>query len=183
MVILGVDAHKHTHTVVAVDDNGRQVASRTVGTSTNEHLGLLRWATQFGNDTGGRRRAIEDCPPLSRRLERDLLAAGEQIVRVTPKLTAHVRDSARTYGSPTRSTPWRSAEPPYASPGLPTARLDGPEREVRLLVDHREDLLAERTRIIGRLRWHLHELDPTWAPAARALDRASAHHPPHQPRA
>jgi hypothetical protein len=30
---------------------------------------------------------------------------------------------------------------------------------VRLLVDHREDLVAERTRIISRLRWHLHELD------------------------
>src|SRR3954467_12773129 len=113
MVILGVDAHKHTHTVVAVDDNGRQVASRTVGTSTSEHLGLLRWAkefgddtgggrrwgaTRFGEDTGGRRWAIEDCRHLSRRLERDLLAAGEQIVRVTPKLMAHMRDSARTYG-------------------------------------------------------------------------------------
>ena len=29
-----------------------------------------------------------------------------------------------------------------------------------MLVDHREDLVAERTRIIARLRWHLHELDP-----------------------
>jgi D-arabinose 1-dehydrogenase-like Zn-dependent alcohol dehydrogenase len=43
MVILGVDAHKHTHTVVAVDDHGRQIASRTVGTTTTEHLALLRW--------------------------------------------------------------------------------------------------------------------------------------------
>ena len=41
-------------------------------------------------------------------------------------------------------------------PDLPTARL-GPAREVRLLVSHREDLVAERTRIINRLRWHLHE--------------------------
>jgi|1186.fasta_scaffold96559_1 transposase len=175
MVILGVDAHKHTHTVVAVDDNGRQVASRTVGTSTSEHLGLLRWATQFGDDTGGRRWAIEDCRHLSRRLERDLLAAGEQIVRVTPKLMAHMRDSARTYGKSDPIDALAVARAALREPGLPTARLDGPEREVRLLVDHREDLLAERTRIIGRLRWHLHELDPTWAPAARALDRASAY--------
>jgi transposase len=175
MVILGVDAHKHTHTVVAVDDNGRQVASRTVGTSTSEHLGLLRWARQFGDDSGGRRWAIEDCRHLSRRLERDLLAAGEQIVRVTPKLMAHVRDSARTYGKSDPIDALAVARAALREPGLPTARLDGPEREVRLLVDHREDLLAERTRIIGRLRWHLHELDPTWAPAARALDRASAY--------
>ena len=43
---------------------------------------------------------------------------------------------------------------------LPVATLDGPEREVRLLVDHREDLVAERTRAQNRLRWHLHELEP-----------------------
>jgi len=56
-------------------------------------------------------------------------------------------------------------------PGLPLARLDGPERELRLLVDHREDLVAERTRLINRLRWHLHELGPTLEPAPGALRR------------
>lgn len=45
---------------------------------------------------------------------------------------------------------------------------------MRLLVDHREDLVAERTRIISRLRWHLHELDPSWQPTARSLDRPRA---------
>jgi transposase len=47
------------------------------------------------------------------------------------------------------------------------------KRELRLLVDHREDLVAERTRIIARLRWHLHELGPGWTPAVR-LERANA---------
>jgi transposase len=42
-----------------------------------------------------------------------------------------------------------------------------------LLVDHREDLVAERTRIISRLRWHLHELDPGWTAPAK-LQRGSA---------
>lgn len=44
---------------------------------------------------------------------------------------------------------------------------------LRLLVDHREDLVNERTRIISRLRWHLHELDPGWIPPAK-IDRTSA---------
>ncbi len=53
---------------------------------------------------------------------------------------------------------------------------DGPPRSapharLRLLVDHREDLVAERTRCINRLRWHLHELDPAWDPGARSLTR------------
>ncbi len=51
------------------------------------------------------------------------------------------------------------------------AQLDGPARDIRLLVDHREDLVAERTRIVNRLRWHLHELDPTWEPPVRSFDR------------
>jgi transposase len=51
--------------------------------------------------------------------------------------------------------------------------LDGADREVRLLTDHRESLVAERTRVICRLRWHLHELDPGWEPKARSLDRLS----------
>ena len=44
-------------------------------------------------------------------------------------------------------------------------------RELKLLVDHRDDLVAERRRAQQRLRWHLHELDPT-SGAAGALDRA-----------
>ena len=42
---------------------------------------------------------------------------------------------------------------------------------MRLLVDHRDNLVAERTRAINRLRWHLHELDPSWQPPARTLWR------------
>jgi transposase len=56
-------------------------------------------------------------------------------------------------------------------PDLPTAELDGPSRELRLLVAHREDLVAERTRIQNRLRWHLHELAPGTQPGGRTLDR------------
>ena len=94
--MLGIDAHKRTHTVVAVDDLGRQLGSRTTNaTTTADHLAIIRWADQFGTE---RSWAVEDCRHLSRRLERDMLAAGERIVRVPPKLMAHSRDSARTYG-------------------------------------------------------------------------------------
>jgi hypothetical protein len=50
-------------------------------------------------------------------------------------------------------------------------QLDGPARTVRLLSDHRDHLVAERTRVINRLRWHLHELDPGHEPPARTLWR------------
>jgi transposase len=169
MVVLGIDAHKRTHTVVVVDEAGRQLGVRvTQATSTAAHLELVRWADRFGSD---RVWAVEDCRHLSRRLEADLLAAGEVIVRVPPKLMAHCRDSARTYGKSDPIDALAVARAALREPGLPCARLDGPERELRLLVDHREDLVAERTRMLSRLRWHLHELDPCWDPAPRSLVR------------
>jgi len=169
MVVLGIDAHKRTHTVVAVDEVGRQIGVKTTtAASTAAHLELVRWADRFG---GARVWAVEDCRHLSRRLERDLLASGEVIVRVPPKLMAHARDSARTYGKSDPIDALAVARAALREPGLPAARLDGPERELRLLADHREDLVAERTRAVNRLRWHLHELDPDWDPKPRSLTR------------
>src|SRR6202035_2747123 len=98
----------------------------------------------------------------SRGLERDLLGAGESIVRVPPKLMAGMRRSGRERGK---------SDPLDGLAGAPAAHLDGPEREVRLLVDHREDLVSERTRVENRLHWHLHELDPTVEIGARTLGR------------
>ena len=168
MVIFGIDAHKRTHTVVAVDDAGRQLGTRTLATTTAAHLELLSWAETFD---GERVWAVEDCRHLSRRLERDLLGVGERIVRVPPKLMTDSRRSARTYGKSDPIDALAVARAALREPDLPTARLDGPERAVRLLVDHRDDLVAERARIMARLRWHLHELDPAWEPAPRSLDR------------
>src|SRR3954452_7961590 len=168
MFTFGVDAHNRTHTIVAVDEHGKAVGQTTVGTTSQDHLGLLRWAARFGVE---RRWAVEDCRHLSRRLERDLLAAGELIVRVPPKLMAHTRDSARTYGKSDPIDALAVGRAALAHPDLPLARLDGATRELRLLVDHRDDLVAERTRCLNRLRWHLHELDPGWDPPARALVR------------
>jgi transposase len=169
MVILGIDAHKRTHTVVAIDEAGRELGVRTTNATTTEaHLDLVRWSERFGPD---RRFAVEDCRHLSRRLEADLLAAGEVIVRVPPKLMAHARDSARTYGKSDPIDALAVARAALREPNLPVARLDGPARELRLLVDHREDLVRDRAAHINRLRWHLHELDPSWDPAPRVLVR------------
>jgi transposase len=167
MVTLGIDAHKRTHTVVAVDEAGRELGQRTTtATTTADDLDLVVWAERFGPD---RQWAVEDCRHLSRRLESDLLAAGERIVRVPPKLMAHARDAARTYGKSDPIDALAVARAALRHPDLPVAQLDGLARELRLLVDHREDLVAERTRHINRLRWHLHELDPAWDPPARSL--------------
>jgi hypothetical protein len=43
---------------------------------------------------------------------------------------------------------------------IPVARLARPKLDVRLLVDHRERLVGQRTALICDLRWHLHGLWP-----------------------
>jgi transposase len=165
MVTIGIDAHKRNHTAVAVDEQGRQLAQRTSGTTSSDHLALVAWAARFP----GRRWAVEDCRHLSRRLERDLLSGGERIVRVPPKLMAEARRGGRSFGKSDPIDALAVARAALREPDLPVARLDGPEREARLLIDHREDLVAERTRMISRLRCHLHELDPDTELAPRSL--------------
>ena len=166
MIIIGVDSHKRTHTAVAVDVTGRKIGERTVVATSSGHLELVRWAARFAD----RMFALEDCRHLSRRLSRDLLVAGEAVVRVPPKLMAGARRSSR---EPGKSDPIDALAVGRAAlrEDLPVATLDGPDREIRLLVDHREDLVAERTRAQNRLRWHLHELDPGSEPVLRGLDR------------
>jgi transposase len=158
MVVLGADSHKRTHTVVAVDANGRELAEKTVKATPAGHLELVRWAEQFEERTW----ALEDCRHLSRRLESDLLRAGEAVLRVPPKLMADSRRSARTRGKSDPIDALAVARAALREENLPWARLEGSEREVRLVVDHREDLVAERTRHQNRLGWCLHDLEPGW---------------------
>jgi transposase len=167
MVRFGVDAHKCTHTVVAVDAVGRVLATVTVAATTAGHLKALRWAEAVAGD---RLWALEDCRLLTRRLEADLLRSGESVVRGSPKMMAGVRRSARTRGKSDPIDAEAVACAALRDAGLPAARLDGAERELRLLVDHREDLVNERARIQDRLRWHLHELGVDDVPVG-ALDR------------
>src|SRR6266545_804947 len=167
MVILGVDAHKRTHTLVAIDDAGRKLGERMVAAIDDGHLQALHWATRWAE----RRFAIEDCRHVSRRLEADLLAAGEAVARVPTQLMASARKGGRERGKSDPIDALAVARAALREPSLPTAHLDGPARELRLLVDHREDLVAERTRIQNRLRWHLHELFPEFEIQPRTVKR------------
>ena len=165
--MIGADSHKRTHTLVALDEVGRRLAETTVAATETGHLQLIQWAGRWDEVSF----ALEDCRHLTRRLERDLLDAGQRIVRVPTRLMAGARRGGR---QPGKSDPIDAEAVALAAlrhDGLPVAELDGPTRQVKLLVDHRRDLVAERTRIQNRLRWHLHELDPGLAVPSRGLRR------------
>src|SRR6266550_8767460 len=167
MVTLGGDCHKRTHTLVAVDDNGQQLGAKTFSAVPAGHIEALGWARQWPE----RKWALENCRHLSRRLEADLLLAGEQVVQVSPKLMAGVRRSARESGKSDPIDALAVARAALRESDLPVAQLEGKNRDVKLVLDHRDDLVGERTRVQNRLRWLLHELDPGFEVPDRSLDR------------
>ncbi len=170
MVVVGADVHKRTHTFVAVDEVGRKLGEKVVAATSAGHHQALRWGrTHFGSELVW---GIEDCRHLSARLERDLLSGGQQVVRVPPKLMAQVRASARTRGKSDPIDALAVARAVLREPDLPVASHDEVSRELKLLVDRREDLVAQRTSTINRLLWRVHELDPAHAPQPRSLDLA-----------
>ena len=167
MIVIGVDVHKQSLTAAAVDETGRLLAERTL---CGSEVGLLAWAAALGGD---RLWAVEDCRHVTGALERELVAAGERLVRVPPKLTAPERRAGRKRGKSDAIDALAAARAALREPNLDRPR-PGEERfrELKLLVVHRDDLVDERRRAQQRLRWHLHQLDSTLTVPPGSLDRA-----------
>jgi len=167
MIVVGLDVHKHALTAVAVDELGRGLGERTSAVSAEP---LLDWARSLDRECLW---ALEDCRHVTRGLEHALLAAGERLVRVPPRLTAPQRRRGRRRGKSDAIDALAIARAALQEPNLDRPRA-GEERlrELKLVLDHRDDLVAERRRAQQRLRWHLHELDPALRVPLGALDRA-----------
>jgi transposase len=167
MIVIGLDVHKHVLTAVAVDELGRSLGEQTTPVAAEP---LRAWARSLAEE---RLWAVEDCRHVTRGLEQALVAAGEQLVRVPPRLTAPQRRRGRRRGKSDALDALAIARAALQEPSLDRPRA-GEERlrELKLLVDHRDDLVAERRRAQQRLRWHLHELDPALQVPLGALDRS-----------
>jgi transposase len=173
MMVVGVDPHKQSHTAVAVDELGRKQAQKTVAARRDGHLQLVAWARQAAPRE--RLWAVEDVRHVAGNLIRVLLAAGESVVFVPPRMMAGERRGGRERGKSDPIDALAIARLALREDGhLQAACLDERTRPVRLLVDHRDALVKDRTAMINRLRWHLHDLDPALAPATRALSGSAA---------
>jgi transposase len=158
MIVIGADPHKTQHTAAAVNAQTAELrGDLTVQATKPEHRRLLDWARGLDSE---RVWAIEDVRHVSGALERFLVASGERVVRVAPKHMAGARRSVRERGKSDAIDALAVARAALKEgiETLPSAFLDEESMEIKLLLDHREDLVGERTRIQNRLRWHLHEL-------------------------
>lgn len=125
MIMIGADSHKRTHTAVALNPASARLAD---GAGDGRgHLRLVEWAGQW-DEVGF---ALEDCRHLTRRLERDLLGAGQRVVRVSTRLMAGARRGGGR--EPGKSDPIDAEAVALAAlrhDDLPVAELDGAARAV-----------------------------------------------------
>ena len=171
MIVIGADTHKRSHTLVAVGLGGEQRSCETVSSTRAGAEAALLWARRLDAD---RVWALEDCRHVSGRFERFLIAHGERVLRVAPKLMAGARASVRERGKsdPIDALAVARAVLREGVERLPQARLEGAELDLRLVLDHHDDLVAQRSDEQRRLRWHLHDLYDDLDIPPGALDRS-----------
>jgi transposase len=160
MMVLGADTHKRSHTIAAVAARtGELAGEKTAAVSSRGFGALLIWARGLSAE---RVWALEDCRHVAGSFERFLIARGERVLRVPTKLMADSRRAARTRGKSDSIDAIAVARAALREglDTLPAAHLDGPELDLRLLVDHRERLVRQRVGLNNTLQWHLHDLWP-----------------------
>ncbi len=160
MIVIGVDTHKRSHTMVALDAaTGATRGQLTIPASDEGTLDALRFAGELDDE---RVWALEDCRHVSGRLERGLVASGDRVVRVAPGLTETSRRSVREPGKsdPIDAIAIARAALREGIDTLPVVFLDEQAHEIRVLTDYRDQLINERVRLVCRLRWHLVQIAP-----------------------
>lgn len=171
MIVIGTDTHKRSHTCGAVFAGTGQLAGELTAPARKAGFSeLLDWGRRLDKE---RIWALEDCRHVSGSFERFLVASGERVVRVPPKLMGESRRGERAAGKsdPIDALAVARAALREGPQTLPAAHLDGDALELKLLLDHREDLIRARAEDQQRLRWHLHDLWPDFELPAGCLDR------------
>src|SRR5919106_261969 len=147
--MIGIDPHKGSHTAAAVDHTEAAVACVRVNADRHQRARLLEWAAAFEPRTW----AVEGATGMGALLAQQLVAAGERVLDVPPKLSSRVRllDTGRI--DKTDPNDARSAAiVAWRTPGLNVISGDDEHRVVlRLLADRYHQLTAQRTRTVCRL--------------------------------
>ncbi len=158
---VGVDTHKRTHTLVAIDEHGRMCGSRTVANTPEGWAAALEWRRSFDGEWVW---GVENSGSLGKGLAQFLLGQGEEQVReIVPHRTAQYRRRGRSQDKSDTADALAMARLLRAEgEQLPQVRRDDLSTELRLLSDHRDNLVADRTRLINQLHAQMLQLDPSY---------------------
>ena len=164
-VLIGVDPHKASVAVAAVDEAKGELLERASFPQDRSGLvSLERWASRFPE----RRWAVENAGGLGglgglgRHLAVRLAAKGESVVDVPPKLSARVRVLSSFAGNARKNDGADALATALAASRnerLAAVDHEASSEAMRLLSERREDLVAERTRALNRLHALLRDLE------------------------
>jgi len=156
-VIIGMDPHKRSATIEAIDEHEHILARGRFGTDRDGYRSMLKAGRQHPE----RIWAVEGCNGIGRHLAQRLIADGETVVDVPAKLSARARVFATGQGRKTDPVDAHSvAVVALRTKGLRQVTADDATVALRLLIDRRDELGRTRTETVSRLHQQLLELVP-----------------------
>src|SRR6266568_5165797 len=156
-VMIGVDPHKASHTAVAIGAAEETLAELRVRASESQTERLRAWAQAWPERTW----AVEGAGGVGHLLAQQLLAAGERVLDVPPKLAARVR--LLQAGDTNKNDPndaFSVAVAALRSPGVREASRDDHATVLKIWSKRYKDLGRTRTQVACRLHQVLCELIP-----------------------
>jgi transposase len=150
-----MDPHKRSATIEVIDKHEKILAQGRYGTDTDGYQQMLAVGRRFPDRVW----AVEGCAGIGRHIAQRLVADGETVLDVAPKLSARVFDTGQ--GRKTDPVDAHSvAVAGLRSPGIRQVVADDVTVALRLLVDRRDELGRARTEVVSRIHVLLLELIP-----------------------
>ncbi len=168
-VVMGIDPAKRSHAIEVIDERENTLAAAVF---VNDNAGY-RQMREVGRRFPQRVWAVEGAGGVGRQLAQRLVADGETVIDVPPKLSTRVRAMTTGHGRKTDPTDARAV----AIVGLRNTALtqvvaDDETVALRLLSERRRDLVRSRTQAVNRLHQLLMELIPAGAPRNLTVTKA-----------
>jgi transposase len=171
VITIGIDPHKSSLTAVAVDLAGYELGQIRLPVSKDLAEQLLGWAQAWPD----RQWAVEGATGLGRGVAQLLASASQRVLDVPAELAARARLLGS--GSARRTDVTDAASVAAVAQRNQWLRMVQAEDHtviLRLLSDHRDDQVAERTRTLNRLHVLLRDLHPGGAKRDLSTIQAAA---------
>ncbi len=174
-VVIGIDPHKGSHTAVALDGTEALLGRVKVRAAAEQVQQLQTWARRWDDRVW----AIEGSHGLAHLLAQQLVAVGEHVVDVQPKLAARVRLLNNSKVNKNDPNDARSvAIAALRSPGAEPVTGEGSSSVLKLWAHRHRELSRRRNRMVCQLHSLLCDLVPggfagriTASLAAASLER------------
>jgi transposase len=156
-VVIGMDPHKRSATIEVMAGDEAVSGGGRYGTDAEGYRAMLRYVKRFPDRTW----AVEGCSGIGRHIANRLVADGETVLDVPPKLSAKTRMLVAGQGRKTDETDAHTvAVIGTRMSGLRPVVNDEQLAVLRILVDRRRSLGEDHTRMVSQLHQLLLELIP-----------------------